>query len=121
MTGTNGTVTGTNGTVGMQFRLEELARLGDAAASKGRVILAHLGNGASLAAVRDGKSIDTREVDSPYKRIHIELTCQAAVGEMLQGQALSTVRHALGQAASLAKCNACPVMFILFFISDQRL
>ena len=26
---------------------------------KGRVILAHLGNGASLAAVRDGKSIDT--------------------------------------------------------------
>jgi acetate kinase len=31
--------------------------LGDAA--KGRVIIAHLGNGASLAAVRDGKSIDT--------------------------------------------------------------
>ena len=26
---------------------------------KGRVILAHLGNGASLAAVRDGKSVDT--------------------------------------------------------------
>ena len=41
------------------FLMEELARLGDAAASKGRVILAHLGNGASLAAVRDGQSIDT--------------------------------------------------------------
>ena len=39
--------------------MEELARLGDTAATKGRVILAHLGNGASLAAVRDGKSIDT--------------------------------------------------------------
>ena len=39
--------------------MEELARLGDAAAAKGRVILAHLGNGASLAAVRDGHSIDT--------------------------------------------------------------
>jgi len=39
--------------------MEELARLGDPAAMKGRVILAHLGNGASLAAVRDGKSIDT--------------------------------------------------------------
>jgi len=39
--------------------MEELARLGDPAATKGRVILAHLGNGASLAAVRDGKSIDT--------------------------------------------------------------
>jgi len=41
------------------YLLEELARLGDPAASKGRVILAHLGNGASLAAVRDGVSIDT--------------------------------------------------------------
>jgi len=41
------------------YLMEELTRLGDPAASKGRVILAHLGNGASLAAVRDGKSIDT--------------------------------------------------------------
>ena len=41
------------------FLIEELARLGDPAATTGRVILAHLGNGASLAAVRDGKSIDT--------------------------------------------------------------
>ncbi len=42
-----------------EFLMEELARLGDPVATKGRVILAHLGNGASLAAVRDGKSIDT--------------------------------------------------------------
>ena len=41
------------------FMMEELARLGDPAATTGRVILAHLGNGASLAAVRDGKSVDT--------------------------------------------------------------
>ncbi len=41
------------------YLMEELLRLGDPAATKGRVILAHLGNGASLAAVRDGKSIDT--------------------------------------------------------------
>jgi acetate kinase len=41
------------------YLMEELARLGDPAATAGRVILAHLGNGASLAAVRDGKSIDT--------------------------------------------------------------
>ena len=39
--------------------MEELTRLGDPGATKGRVILAHLGNGASLAAVRNGKSIDT--------------------------------------------------------------
>jgi len=42
-----------------EFLMAELARLGDPAATKGRVILAHLGSGASLAAVRDGKSIDT--------------------------------------------------------------
>lgn len=42
-----------------EFILEELARLGDTAAANGRVILAHLGNGASLAAVRDGRSVDT--------------------------------------------------------------
>ena len=41
------------------YLMEELARLGDPAAVKGRVILAHLGNGASLAAVRNGQSIDT--------------------------------------------------------------
>ena len=41
------------------YLLEELARQGDLAATMGRVILAHLGNGASLAAVRNGTSIDT--------------------------------------------------------------
>jgi acetate kinase len=42
-----------------EYLVEELVRLGDPAASHGRVILAHLGNGASMAAIRDGKSIDT--------------------------------------------------------------
>jgi acetate kinase len=41
------------------YLMEELARMGDPAATTGCVILAHLGNGASLAAVRAGKSIDT--------------------------------------------------------------
>lgn len=41
------------------YLMEELARLGDPAARTGRVILAHLGNGASLAALSSGKSIDT--------------------------------------------------------------
>jgi acetate kinase len=41
------------------FLLEELARLAGPAAAQGRVILAHLGNGASLAAVRDGRPVDT--------------------------------------------------------------
>lgn len=41
------------------FLMQELARLGEPAATTGRVILAHLGNGASLAAVRNSKPVDT--------------------------------------------------------------
>jgi acetate kinase len=41
------------------YLMQELVRLRDPAALRGRVILAHLGGGASLAAVRDGRCIDT--------------------------------------------------------------
>lgn len=41
------------------YLMEELARVDGAEAARGKVVLAHLGNGASLAAVRDGKGIDT--------------------------------------------------------------
>ncbi len=41
------------------FLMGELARTAGAKAAQGRVILAHLGNGASLAAVREGKPVDT--------------------------------------------------------------
>jgi acetate kinase len=41
------------------FLMEELERLAGPKAAQGRVILAHLGNGASLAAVYDGNPIDT--------------------------------------------------------------
>ncbi len=41
------------------YLIEELARVAGTTTAQGRVILAHLGGGASLAAVRGGKSIDT--------------------------------------------------------------
>lgn len=41
------------------FLMGELARLAGTEAVQGRVILAHLGNGASLAAVLEGKPLDT--------------------------------------------------------------
>jgi len=41
------------------YLMEELARGAGEKAAGGRVILAHLGNGASITAVRDGKSVDT--------------------------------------------------------------
>lgn len=42
-----------------EFLMEELARVAGEQAAQGRVILAHLGNGASITAVRGGGSVDT--------------------------------------------------------------
>jgi acetate kinase len=42
-----------------EYLLEELTRLAGVDAAHGRVLLAHLGNGASITAVKDGKSLDT--------------------------------------------------------------
>jgi acetate kinase len=47
------------------FLMEELGRLVGPQAANGRVILAHLGNGASLAAVRDGLPVDTSMAFTP--------------------------------------------------------
>jgi acetate kinase len=41
------------------YLMQALEQVAGAQAAKGRVILAHLGNGASLSAVREGRSIDT--------------------------------------------------------------
>ena len=41
------------------FLMEELARVAGPEEARGRIILAHLGNGASMAAVHEGRSIDT--------------------------------------------------------------
>jgi acetate kinase len=42
-----------------EFMMQELDRVGGAAESRGRVVLAHLGSGASMAAVRGGRCVDT--------------------------------------------------------------
>ncbi|HYT89717.1 MAG TPA: acetate/propionate family kinase [Gemmataceae bacterium] len=42
-----------------EYILEELARVAGPTAATGRIVIAHLGNGASMAAVRDGQCIDT--------------------------------------------------------------
>jgi acetate kinase len=41
------------------YLMEELERVAGSAVARARVIIAHLGNGASMAAVREGKSVDT--------------------------------------------------------------
>jgi acetate kinase len=45
--------------ISYEYLMEELARAAGTEAARGRVILAHLGSGASMAAVRDGRCIDT--------------------------------------------------------------
>ena len=42
-----------------EYLMSELKRIAGAEAAGGRVILAHLGNGASVTAVRGGRSVDT--------------------------------------------------------------
>jgi len=57
------------------YLLQELARRGDGAALRGRVILAHLGNGASLAALRDGRCIDTSMGFTPAAGLPMSTRC----------------------------------------------
>jgi acetate kinase len=47
------------------FCLKEVARRHGPAAARGRVVLAHLGHGASLAAVREGRPVDTSMAFTP--------------------------------------------------------
>jgi acetate kinase len=47
------------------FLVGELARIAGQEVARGRLVLAHLGSGASMAAVRDGKCVDTTMGFSP--------------------------------------------------------
>jgi acetate kinase len=51
------------------FLMGELARLDGVEAARGRVVLAHLGNGASLSAVHDGKPVDTSMSFTPVSGV----------------------------------------------------
>jgi acetate kinase len=47
------------------YLMEQLKKTAGSAAARGRIILAHLGNGASMAAVDKGKSLDTTMAFTP--------------------------------------------------------
>ena len=47
------------------YLMQQLARVAGTEAARGRIVLAHLGNGASLAAVRDGGPVDTSMAFTP--------------------------------------------------------
>ena len=84
------------------YLMQELARIGDPAAAKGRVILAHLGNGASLAAVLDGRSADTSMGFTPAAG----LVMSTRSGDLDPGLAGHFARaHGFGAAAFQAMIN----------------
>jgi acetate kinase len=58
-----------------EFLMGELARIDGIAVAKGRVVLAHLGNGASLAAVLDGMPIDTSMGFTPAAGVLMGTRC----------------------------------------------
>jgi acetate kinase len=82
------------------YLIEELQRLGDPAATSGRVILAHLGSGASIAAVLNGRSIDTSMGFTPTAGLVMGtrpgdldpgLMCYLSLGESMSAAQLQTM------------------------------
>jgi acetate kinase len=57
------------------YLMEELARIAGPTTAGGRVILAHLGAGASMAAVRQGKCIDTTMAFTPTAGLVMATRC----------------------------------------------
>jgi len=79
-----------------EYLMEELQTVGGHVTTHGKIILAHLGSGASLAAVKDGKSIDTSMGFTPTSG----LVMGTRVGDLdpgvawylMQAQKLTTVQ-----------------------------
>ncbi len=57
------------------FLMSEIERLAGPEAARGRIILAHLGSGASMAAVRDGRPIDTTMSFTPTAGLVMGTRC----------------------------------------------
>lgn len=70
------------------YLMEEFEQLAGPEASKGKIILAHLGSGASLAAVKNGKSIDTSMGFTPASG----LTMSTRTGDLDPGVAWYLMR-----------------------------
>lgn len=72
-----------------EFLMEELSRIGGPDAAKGRVVLAHFGNGCSLAAVLDGQCKDTSMSFTPTAG----LPMSTRSGDLDPGLVLYLTRH----------------------------
>jgi acetate kinase len=57
------------------YLMRELERLAGASAARGRIVLAHLGNGASMSAVGAGKNLDTSMAFTPAAGLMMGTRC----------------------------------------------
>ncbi len=71
------------------YLMEELEKLAGKKAAKGRVIVAHLGSGASLAAVKNGNSMDTSMGFTPSSGIPMS----TRTGDLDPGVAAYLIQH----------------------------
>ncbi len=95
--------------------MQELAELAGTQAAQGRVILAHLGNGASLAAVRGGRSIDTSMGFTPSGGLPMGTRMGTRMGDLdpcvawylMQSENL-TPESSTSSSIMNRDCSACP-------------
>jgi acetate kinase len=125
-----------------QYLVEELRRVAGETAARGRLVLAHLGAGASLAAVRDGRAVDTtmsftpnsgvpmatRSGDlDPGVLVHLartEKTSVDALDEMLSRRAgllgVSGVSADMRELLALEKAHAASADAVALFCHSVR-
>jgi acetate kinase len=77
------------------YLVQELARVAGEPAAKARVVMAHLGSGASLAALRDGQSVDTTMSFTPNSGV----VMGTRSGDVDPGVVLYLLRGGLGTDA----------------------
>jgi acetate kinase len=89
------------------YLMEELARVAGPGAARGRVILAHLGSGASLAAVRGGRCIETTMSFTPTSGLVMGTRCgdlDPEVARFLirsQGMTIDEFHHLVNRESGL--------------------
>jgi len=89
------------------YLMQELEFLGEAYAIKGRIVLAHLGNSASMAAVLNGKSIDTSMCFTPASGLPMSTRSgdldPGLIGYLMQSEQLTSaqLRHIVNYESGL--------------------
>lgn len=89
------------------YLMQQLAQLAGPRVANGRTVLAHLGNGASMAAVRDGRGIDTTMAFTPTAGLVMGSRCGdldpgvVAYLYRTEGMSVARIDHMLNHESGL--------------------